>query len=110
MTQLQYKCFCLVIVETNQLGYVLQKSVTIKAGSSNICYDIVNNLLHATLAERRVFSLIRPIHSNYLTRSTPNNNVRTLLQGRTAQNTWYYARVTLLFISVGFLTARVKTI
>ena len=45
MTQLQYKCICLDIVETNQLGYVLQKSVTIKIGSSNTCYDIVNDLL-----------------------------------------------------------------
>ena len=50
---------------TNQPEYVLQKSVTRKIGSSNICYDIFNNLLHATLAERCLFSFIRPIYSNY---------------------------------------------
>ena len=87
MTQLQYKCICLDIIETNKPGCVLQKSVTMKTGSSNICYDIVNNPLHAALAERRVFSLIHPIYSNYLTRSTPNKTVRTLLQATTAQNT-----------------------
>ena len=76
--------YCLDTVETNQLVYVLQKSVTMKTGSSNICYDIVNNLLLATLAERRVFSLIRLIYSNYLTRSTPNKTVRILLQATTA--------------------------
>ena len=76
--------YCLDTVETNQLVYVLQKSVTMKTGSSNICYDIVNNLLHATLAERRVFALIRLIYSNYLTRSTPNKTVRILLQATTA--------------------------
>ena len=66
MTQLpvQYECICLDIVETNQPVYVLQKSVTMKTGSSNICYDIVNNLLHGTLVERRVFSLICPRFSN----------------------------------------------
>ena len=64
MTQLQYEFICLDIVETNQPWYVLQKSVTMKTGSSNICYDIVNNLLHATLVERRVFSLIYPRFSN----------------------------------------------
>ena len=81
--------YCLDTVETNQLVYVLQKSVTMKTGSSNICYDIVNNLLLATLAERRAFSLIRLIYSrpNYLTRSTPNKTVRILLQTTTAQNT-----------------------
>ena len=110
MAQLQYKCFCSDIVETNQLGYVLQKSVTIKTGSSNICYDVVNNLLRATLAERRVFSLIRPIYNNYLSRSTSNHIVRTWLQATTAQNTWYYVYVALFFISVGFLATRVKTI
>ena len=59
-----YKCICLNTVETNQFVYVLQKSVAMKTGSSNICYEIVNNLLHAAQAERRVFSLIRPIYSN----------------------------------------------
>ena len=76
--------FCLVIVETNQLVYVLQKSVAIKTGSSNIYYEFVKILFHATLAERRIFSLISPIYSNNLTRSTPNNTVRTLLQATTA--------------------------
>ena len=56
--------FCLVIVETNQLVYVLQKSVAIKTGSSNIYYEFVKILFHATLAERRIFSLISPIYSN----------------------------------------------
>ena len=84
---MQYKCICLDTVQTNQLVYVLQKSVTMETGSSNICYDVVNNLLHATLAERRLLSLIGPIYSNYLMHSKPNKTVRTLLQATTAENT-----------------------
>ena len=44
MTQLQYKYIYLDIVETHQLRLVLQKSVTMKTGSSNIRSDIVNNM------------------------------------------------------------------